>query len=107
MKRFLLFCLINFFCAELISQNLEIPREKQGTENLDYNLISKNALFFGPTLIKGNDYEIHCEKGNFDLKSSIGNFQKNPKIFYNNKIIEGDSIFYDESINFASATKKL
>jgi len=38
MKRFLLFCLINFFCAELISQNLEIPREKQVTENLDYNL---------------------------------------------------------------------
>ena len=41
------------------------------------------------------------------MKSSIGNFQKNPKIFYNNKIIEGDSIFYDESINYASATKKV
>ena len=83
------------------------PRYDIDSENLDYNLISKNALFFGPTLIKGNDYEIHCEKGNFDLESSIGNFQKNPKIFYNNKIIEGDSIFYDESINYASATKRV
>ena len=52
------------------------PRYDIDSENLDYNLISKNALFFGPTLIKGNDYEIHCENGNFDLESSIGNFQK-------------------------------
>jgi len=83
------------------------PKYDIDSENLDYNLISKKALFFGPTLITGNDYEIHTEKGNFDLKSSIGNFQKNPKIFYNNKIIEGDSIFYNESINYASATKRV
>ena len=83
------------------------PKYDIESENLDYNLISKNALFLGPTIITGNDYEIHCEKGNFDLKSSIGNFQKNPKIFYNNKIIEGDSIFYNESINYASASKRV
>ena len=83
------------------------PKYEINSENLDYDLISKNALFFGPTIITGNDYDIHCEKGNFDLKSSIGNFQKNPKIFYNNKIIEGDSIFYNESINYASATKRV
>ena len=83
------------------------PRYDIESENLDYNLISKNALFFGPTLITGNDYEIHCEKGNFDLRSSIGNFQKNPKIFYNNKIIEGDSLFYNESINYASASRRV
>ncbi|MDC3051428.1 OstA-like protein [Bacteroidota bacterium] len=83
------------------------PKYNINSENLDYNLISKNAYFFGPTLIIGNDYEIHCEKGNFDMLSSKGNFQKNPKIFYNNKIIEGDSIFYNESINYASATKNV
>ncbi len=83
------------------------PKYEINSENLDYNLISKNALFFGPTLITGNDYEIQCEKGNFDLKNSNGNFQKNPKIFYNNKIIEGDSIFYNESINYASATQRV
>ena len=83
------------------------PKYDIESENLDYNLISKNALFFGPTLITGNDYEIHCEKGNFDLRSSIGNFQKNPKIFYNNKIIEGDSLFYNESINYASASRRV
>ncbi len=83
------------------------PKYNINSENLDYDLNSKNALLFGPTIINGNDYEIHCQKGNFDLKSSIGNFQKNPKIFYNNKIIEGDSIFYNESINFASATKRV
>ena len=83
------------------------PKYDIESENLDYNLISKNALFFGPTLITGNDYEIHCEKGNFDLRSSIGNFQKNPKIFYNNKIIEGASLFYNESINYASASRRV
>ena len=83
------------------------PKYDIESENLDYNLISKNALFFGPTLITGNDYGIHCEKGNFDLRSSIGNFQKNPKIFYNNKIIEGDSLFYNESINYASASRRV
>ena len=83
------------------------PKYDISSENLDYDLISKNALFFGPTIITGNDYDIHCGKGNFDLKSSIGNFQKNPKIFYNDKIIEGDSIFYNESINYASATKRV
>ena len=81
------------------------PKYDINSENLDYNLISKNAYFFGPTIINGSDYVIHCEKGNFDLKSSKGNFQKNPKIFYNNKIIEGDSIFYNESLNYASATQ--
>ena len=41
------------------------------------------------------------------MRSSIGNFQKNPKIFYNNKIIEGDSLFYNESINYASASRRV
>ena len=41
------------------------------------------------------------------MLNSVGNFKKNPKIFYNNKIIEGDSIFYNESINYASATKRV
>ena len=83
------------------------PKYDINSENLDYNLISKNALFFGPTIINGNDYEIHCEEGNFDLKNSVGSFKKNPKILYNNKIIKGDSIFYNESINYASATKRV
>ena len=83
------------------------PKYDINSENLDYNLNSKNAIFFGPTLIIGSDYKIHCEKGNFDLINSKGNFQKNPKIFYNNKIVEGDSIFYNESINYASATNRV
>ena len=83
------------------------PKYEINSENLDYNLTSKKALFFGPTLINGIDYEIQCGKGNFDLLNSVGNFKKNPKIFYNNKIIEGDSIFYNESINYASATKRV
>ena len=41
------------------------------------------------------------------MMNSIGNFQKKSKIFYNDKIIEGDSIFYNEPINFASATSKV
>ena len=61
---------------------------------------------FGPTKIIGSDYEIYCEKGNFDMMNSIGKFQKS-KIFYNDKIIKGDSIFYNEPINFASATSKV
>ncbi len=83
------------------------PKYEINSENLDYNLTSENAFFFGPTLITGLDYEIQCEKGNFDLLNSAGNFKKNPKIFYNNKIIEGDSIFYNEPINYASATKRV
>ena len=83
------------------------PKYDIDSENLDYNLSSKNALFFGSTLIKGSDYEIHCQKGNFDLLSSKGNFQEYPKIFYNNKIITGDSIFYNEEISYASATNKV
>ena len=83
------------------------PKYDINSENLDYNLSSKNALFFGSTLIKGSDYEIHCQKGNFDLLNSKGNFQEYPKIFYNNKIIIGDSIFYNEEISYASATNKV
>ncbi len=83
------------------------PKYEINSENLDYNLTSKKAFFFGQTLINGIDYEIHCKKGNFDLLNSIGNFNRDPKIFYNNKIIEGDSIFYNEPINYASATKRV
>ena len=39
--------------------------------NLSY-LISKNAYFFGPTLIIGNDYEIHCEKNEiYNIKKKL------------------------------------
>ena len=83
------------------------PKYIVNSEQLDYFTELKQAYLYGPTDIVGEDYSIYCERGFYDLKKEKGNFQKNGKIIYDGKIISGDSLYFEKSKEYASATNRV
>lgn len=74
---------------------------------LDYYTVSKNAYMYGPSTITGKEYKIYCERGFYDTKIEKGYGLKNTRIDYNNRIIYGDSVFFDKTLEFASSTNNI
>lgn len=87
--------------------HIDNPEYIIDSEQLDYYRISKNAYMYGPSTITGEDYKIYCERGFYDTKIEQGYGIKNTKINYNNRIIEGDSVYFDKATEFASATNNI
>ena len=83
------------------------PEYTLESERLDYYTNSKNAYMYGPSTITGEAYKIYCERGFYDTKVESGYGIKNTKINYNNRIIEGDSVYFDKATEFASATNNI
>lgn len=73
----------------------------------DYYEDTKEAYLFGPSTITTEDSKTYCEKGFYDTESKIGYALKNSKIYYDNRIIEGDSLYFDNNTSFASATNNI
>ena len=65
------------------------------------------AYLYGPSTIITSESNTYTEKGFYDTKKKTGYAVKNSKIHYNNRIIEGDSIYFDDAIKFASATNNI
>ena len=70
---------------------------------LDYFTETNKAFLYGPTKIVGVDYDIYCERGFYNLEAQRGNFKQNALINYNQKIIEGDSLYFENDREYASA----
>lgn len=77
------------------------------SKQLDYYTTSRNAYMYGPSTIKGETYTIYCERGFYDTNVEKGYGIKNTRIDYNNRIIEGDSVYFDKASQFASATNNI
>ncbi|PKA96886.1 OstA-like protein [Flavobacteriaceae bacterium MAR_2009_75] len=91
----------------LDSVHIENPEYTLDSEQLDYYTTSKNAYMYGPSTITGEAYKIYCERGFYDTKVESGYGIKNTRIDYNNRIIEGDSVYFDKAREFASATNNI
>jgi len=91
----------------LDSVHIQNPEYTIDSEQLDYYRTSKNAYMYGPSTITGKTYKIYCERGFYDTKIESGYGIKNTKINYNNRIIEGDSVYFDKASQFASATNHI
>ena len=65
---------------------------------------NKQSFLYGPTKIIGEDYDIYCERGFYNLDTQQGNFKENALINYNEKIIEGDSLYFENEREYAAAT---
>lgn len=91
----------------LDSVNLTNPDFRLVSKHLDYYTESKNAYLYGPSTITGEEYEIYCERGFYDTSIESGYGIKNTRIDYNNRIIFGDSVFFDNKTEFASATNNI
>ena len=83
------------------------PDYTMESTRLDYYTTSKNAYMYGPSTITGETYELYCERGFYDTKSEQGYGIKNTEIRYSNRIIEGDSVYFDKARAFASATNNI
>ena len=83
------------------------PEYQLKSQRLDYFTESDRAFFYGKTTIKGEEYQIYCEEGTYDTKLQKGNFKKNSIIFYNNKEIRGDSLYFENEIDYAAATNNI
>ena len=99
---------MNFKKYRFISDvKIDDPEYKLKSQQLDYFTESKMAFFHGKTSIIGKDYNIYCEIGSYNTKLQKGNFQKNAIILYNNKEIKGDSLYFDNEIDYAAATNNI
>lgn len=83
------------------------PNYTLKTKQLDFYSESGHAYLYGPSTIKGDSSTIYCERGFYDTNQDLGYFVKNSKINYENRIVEGDSLFFNRSKNFASATNNI
>jgi len=91
----------------LDSVHIDNPKYTVDSKQLDYYQSSKNAYMYGPSTIVGETYKIYCERGFYDTKVESGYGIKNTRIDYNNRIIEGDSVYFNKAREFASATNNI
>lgn len=74
------------------------------SERLDYYTRTGIADVYGPTTITSAENSIYTEKGHHNSKTNISHFLENSKIFYGDRTISGDSLYYNRNIEYASAT---
>lgn len=91
----------------LDSVHIDNPEYILDSERLDYYETSKNAYMYGPSTITGKTYKIYCERGFYDTKIESGYGIKNTRIDYNDRIMRGDSVYFDKASEFASATNNI
>ena len=86
---------------------IDDPEYLLNSQRLDYYTESDKAFFYGKTTIVGGEYDIYCEKGTYDTQFQRGNFQENAVIYYDNKEIRGDSLYFENEKNYAAATNNI
>lgn len=83
------------------------PDYTLNTERLDFFPDNGHAYLFGPSTIVGETSKVYCERGFYNTNANTGYFQRNAKIDYDNRSIEGDSLYFDRTRSFASATNNI
>ena len=77
------------------------------TDILDFYTETGHAYLYGPSTITGEDSKIYCEKGFYDTQLDEGHFQENANVDYDTRNLKGDSIYFRQRDNFASATNNI
>ena len=77
------------------------------TNQLDFYSETGHAYLFGPSTIITDESKTYCERGFYDTEQKTGYGMKNTRIEYDYRIFEGDSMYFDNSRNFASATNNI
>ncbi|PQA95755.1 organic solvent tolerance protein OstA [Chryseobacterium shigense] len=75
--------------------------------NIKQNQNTKVAEFFGPTTITNRanrKNRIYTEKGTYRMETKEAFLNKNSKIFYNDKILTGDDMYFNNITGFGKAT---
>ncbi|WP_288436489.1 OstA-like protein [uncultured Chryseobacterium sp.] len=86
---------------------IETPRYTIEGPNIKQNQNTKIADFIGPTTITSKTNprnRIYTEKGTYKMDSKEAFLTKNSRIFYNEKILTGDDMYYNQITGFGKAT---
>lgn len=86
--------------------NVELTNKESNLKSnqLDYNTYTGIADLTGPSTITSDKNSIYTENGHHNSKTNISHFLKNSKIYYQDRTISGDSLYYNKNKEFASAT---
>ncbi|MFO8128880.1 MAG: OstA-like protein [Bacteroidales bacterium] len=93
-----------FFKDSVVLTN---PDYVMRSDTLRYNTETETAYFYGPTTITGEDDFIYCERGWYDTRNDIASLKRNAYIVHVNRIMEGDSIYYDEGNAYGEAYRNI
>jgi OstA-like protein len=83
------------------------PKYTVYSPQLDFYSESGVAYLYGESRIVSETSTVYCERGYYNTRSNIGHFVKNSRVDYNNRILYGDSIYFDRNLGFASATNNI
>ena len=77
------------------------------SNHLDYFSNSGHSYLFGPSTITSKANYIYTEKGFYDTKKNLAHFLNKSYIRYDDRVIKGDSLYYDRNREFASASRNV
>ncbi len=80
------------------------PKDTIYSDHLDYYTEINQAYLYGPSDIYSDGNHIYTEKGFYDANTQISHLVKNAKIDYGDRLIQGDSLYYNAQEAFASAS---
>lgn len=83
------------------------PEYTINSEQLDFYSETGHAYLYGPSTIKSETSTVYCERGFYDTRADNGYFVKNSQINYDNRILRGDSLYFNRENSFASATNNI
>ncbi len=101
-----------YFVAEkkfqfLTAVTITNPKYVIKSNHLNYYSNSGHSYLFGPSTITSKANYIYTEKGFYDTKKNVAHFLRKSYIKYDDRLIEGDSLYYDRNQEFASATRNV
>lgn len=91
----------------LTAVTLTNPKYVVKSNHLDYYSNSGHTYLLGPSTITSKANYIYTEKGFYDTKKNLAHFLRKSYIRYDDRLIEGDSLYYNRNIEFASATRNV
>ncbi|MEM7185839.1 MAG: OstA-like protein [Bacteroidota bacterium] len=83
------------------------PKYTVHSPQLDFYSETGGAYLYGESTIVSENSTVYCERGYYDTRGDTGYFVKNSRIDYKNRILFGDSIYFDRNRSFASATNNI
>lgn len=101
-----------YFAAEkkfqfLTEVTITNPKYVIKSNHLDYYSNSGHTYLLGPSTITSKANYIYTERGFYDTKKNLAHFLRKSYIKYDDRLIEGDSLYYNRNTEFASATRNV
>lgn len=88
--------------VKLVNKNYTLK-----TRHLDFYSDNGHAYMYGPSTIVSDSSKIYSERGFYNTQKDFGYFMNKSRIDYDNRVIVGDSMYFNRNKNFASASNNI